>query len=30
MVGLVETVQISEMLKNGLFLINMMCREGQT
>jgi hypothetical protein len=30
MVGLVETVQVSEMLKNGLWLINMTCREAQT
>ena len=30
MVGLVETVQISEMLRNGLCLINMTFREAQT
>ena len=30
MVGLVETVQVSEMLRNGLCLINMTFREAQT
>jgi hypothetical protein len=30
LVGLVETVQVSEMLRNGLCLINMACREAKT
>jgi hypothetical protein len=30
MVGLVETVRVSEMLMSDLCLINMTCREAQT